>query len=251
MAEVVLLGTGRALPAPEQENTYMALVGEHHTVLVDCGGSPCRQLLLAGLELDRLDTLILTHFDPDHVYGVPALLMGLWLAGRREPLDIYALADTCELTQAMVALYRPERWPAMFAMRYHVVVPGPGTPLFDGPDFRVTAEPVQHFVPTMGVRVLNRRSGKTLAYSSDTEPCQGVLSLARGANLLLHEAAGETMGHSSAAQAGAAARDAGVARLVLVHYDARETPPDLLEQEARGVYNGFVRAGRDFDRFTW
>jgi ribonuclease Z len=166
-------------------------------------------------------------------------------------LDIYALADTCDLTQAMIALYRPERWPAMFATRYHVVAPEPGALLFDSPDFHVVAEPVQHFVPTIGVRVLNHRSRNVLAYSSDTEPCQGVLSLARGASLLLHEAAGATMGHSSAAQAGTVAREAGVDRLVLVHYDARETPPELLEQEARGVYSGFVRAARDFDRFTW
>jgi ribonuclease Z len=88
MPEVILLGTGRALPTASQENTYMVLAGRHGLVMVDCAGAPFRSLLKARLDPARLSALIITHFHPDHAYGVPSLLLSLWLAGRSETLDL-------------------------------------------------------------------------------------------------------------------------------------------------------------------
>ncbi|PKO21353.1 MAG: MBL fold metallo-hydrolase [Chloroflexi bacterium HGW-Chloroflexi-1] len=202
MAEAVLLGTARALPSVDQENTYLALVGEEHAVLIDCAGSPYRRLQQASLDPNHLDSVILTHFHPDHVYGLPALMLSLWLTGRQSPLEIHASADTSERTQALLALFHPEQWPAMFEIRYHVVAMEPGCAVLTSADFEITAAPVQHIVPTIGLRVINRISGAVLTYSADTEPCPNLRRLARGANLLIHEASGARKGHSSAAQAG-------------------------------------------------
>jgi ribonuclease Z len=251
MAELVVLGTAWALPSAGQENTYMALVGAHHTVLVDCAGSPYRQLLLAGLDPTRLDTLILTHSHPDHIYGVPSLLMSLWLAGRTSTLHIYAPGETVRAVQIMLPFYHPEDWPGMFEVSYHAVLLDGPRLLFDGPDFQVTAAPVRHLLPAIGLRVENHATGGVLAYSGDTEPSESVAKLALDASLLVHEAAGAGLGHSSAAQAGEIAQAAHAARLVLVHYGAEQTPPDQLAAEARGVYTGEVTAARDFDSFEW
>jgi hypothetical protein len=65
---------------------------------------------------------------------------------------------------------------------------------------------------------LSSRPKKTLVYSCDTEPCPEVERLAAGADILLHEAAGPFAGHSSATQAGDAARQAEVGVLYLIHY---------------------------------
>jgi len=251
MAEAVLLGTARALPTPDQENTYIALVGTEHVELVDCAGSPYRGLLIAGIDPARLDSVVLTHFHPDHVYGLPSLILSLWLAGRRSPLAIYATADTLADSQALLALFHPEQWPAMFMLDYHVIDMEPGCRVLTNSDFEITAAPVQHMVPTIGLRVLNRMSGAVLVYSADTEPCPNLRHLAARADLLIHEAAGARKGHSSAAQAGQLAQEVGSQKLVLVHYDAGETPPAELEREARCTFAGPVVAGRDLDRFVW
>jgi len=251
MAEAIFLGTGHAVPSLQQENTYIALAGEHHTVLIDCGGSPYRQALRANLDLSRLDVIILTHFHPDHVYGLPALLLALCLTGRQAPLKIYALPEISQSVQAMLALYHPEQWPAMFALSYHVIAPEPGTLVLNNSDFQITAAPVKHVIPTIGLRVLNHLSGNVLAYSSDTEPCHNVQLLAQNASLLIHEATGARPGHSSAAQAGVVAQKAGVRQLVLVHYDAQATPPEALKQAARRAFTGQVSVAQDFDHYPW
>jgi len=87
--------------------------------------------------------------------------------------------------------------------------------------------------------------GKSIAYSGDTEPAQSLVELARGVDLLLHEATGEGPGHSSPAQAGDVARQAGVGRLVLVHYPPQPDLFDIWLEQAQSSFDGPVELGRD------
>jgi len=63
---------------------------------------------------------------------------------------------------------------------------------------------VQHFIPTIGLRIEFLRSNRELAYSCDSESCSLVLRRAEGADVLIHEVSDLLLGHSSAAQAGKA-----------------------------------------------
>jgi ribonuclease Z len=91
--------------------------------------------------------------------------------------------------------------------------------------------------------------GRSVVYCTDTTYCPSAVELARGADLLIHEAtfaeADEGLAvrstHSTAAMAARVAREAGVARLVLTHFSPRyfpgnQTGPEDLLREARAVF---------------
>ncbi len=97
------------------------------------------------------------------------------------------------------------------------------------------------------------RPGRAIVISGDTAPCLATVEAAQGAELLIHDGsfaeeeaqrAAET-GHSTAGQAAALAREAGVRMLALVHVSSRYNVGQVLE-EARAVFEDTI-APRDFD----
>ena len=85
-----------------------------------------------------------------------------------------------------------------------------------------------------------------MAYSCDTEPCDQVVELAEGVDILLHESTGEGFGHSSAFQAGEVAQKAGAKVLYLIHYPPEEFGSQELICEAAANFQGEVRFTEDF-----
>ena len=251
MARVVALGTAAAVPDEGHANTYLAVEGEQGFFLIDCADSPLVRIQRAGLALERLRGLILTHFHPDHVFGVPILLMDIWLLGRAAPLPVYGLHDVLERFEAMMDLFRWREWPDLFPVPCRPVAEEVGALVLEDDEFRITGAPVEHMVPTLGLRVENKRSGGVVAYSSDTSPCDAVVALARGADILIHEAAKNTSGHSSATQAGEVARRAGAGRLVLIHYRPAPWQYDRWLEEAAVAFGGPVELAQDFGEYVF
>jgi ribonuclease Z len=73
-----------------------------------------------------------------------------------------------------------------------------------------------------------------------------VVRLADGADVLIHEASGTSLGHSSAGQAGQIAAQAEVGKLYLIHYPTGEYADGNLIAEARQHYQGGVDLATDF-----
>ncbi len=96
------------------------------------------------------------------------------------------------------------------------------------------------------------RRGRKVVYTGDTAPCPAVDELARGADVLIHDATSDESlreranryGHSSNVQAAEAARRAGAGALLLVHISPRYGEEDWarLLDEARRVFPGAVLA---------
>lgn len=246
MPRLIILGSSSAIATADHENTHMVIVGTERSVLVDCPGSPIVRLDRAGVDANSLTDVIVTHFHPDHVSGVPLLLLDLWLMGRRSPLDIHGLEPTLERLESLMDFHGWKKWPGFFPVNFHRVPSDEMTEVLATPEYRILSSPVKHFVPTIGLRLDVAKSRKTLAYSCDTEPCDQVRRLAEGVDVLIHEAAGAGLGHSSAAQAAQIATQAEAGRLLLIHYPTgRFQKGDPLE-EARQHYQGELALAEDF-----
>lgn len=250
MPKLTILGSSNAVPNERQENTHMALVlpsdsGKgQRTILIDCVGNPIVRLKQAGIALDSITDIILTHFHPDHVSGAPLLLMNAWLLGRKAPLTIYGLRHTMDRFRQLMVFYDWDRWPDFFDCNFVVIPEQEMQVIIDEASLKVYTSPVHHIIPTIGLRV--EVVGKVLAYSCDTEPCDEVVRLANGADILIHEATGEVFGHSSAAQAGKIARQAGANQLYLIHYHSDSLSNQRMIAEAQATFQGPATLAEDF-----
>lgn len=87
------------------------------------------------------------------------------------------------------------------------------------------------------------RPGRSVVYTGDTKPCDSVVELARGADILIHDSTfderlkdrAKEEGHSTSVQAASIAKQAKVKRLYLFHISPRydEDPTPLLDQARR------------------
>lgn len=246
MVRIIILGTANSIADHEHENTHLAVLSEEHTILVDCVGSPIVRLRQAKIEPLSLTDLILTHFHPDHVASVPLLLMDLWLLGRKQPLNIYGLLVTIQKMQEIMHLYQWDSWPNFFPVSFHPLPAEELTPVMQASDVTVLSSPVCHLIPTIGIRIESPSNGKTFAYSCDTSPCEQVVRLAKGVDVLIHEATGASPGHTSPGQAGEIATQAGAKSLYLIHYPVENFDPQAWEDEAQQNFSGPVRLAKDF-----
>ena len=242
MSKITFLGTASAVPDRNHQNTHFVVETEDGTILVDCVGNPIVRLQEAGIDPQSVTDLILTHFHPDHISGVPLLLMDLWLMGRKKPLHIYGLESVLDKFEKMMELFEWEEWGGFYPVHLHPVINPDRTSIINRVNLQVQASKVRHMIPAMGVRITV--PGGTVCYSTDTGPCVEVLNLAKDADILIHEASGSMGGHTSAREAGVIASDAGVKALVLIHYDPA-SEPEALRKEAQQSFSGEVIIAKD------
>jgi phosphoribosyl 1,2-cyclic phosphodiesterase len=244
--KVTLWGTRGSLASPGPEtaryggNTSCVEVraGAGETVLVLDAGTGLRRLGEAlPAALPRVD-LLLTHLHLDHIQG-----LGFFAPLYAEETEVHLwgpASTTLDLKARLTRYLSPPLFPVHLRdlpcpsrLHFHDM---PGGEFAIGP-FRVRADLVCHPGPTVGYRV--ETDAATLTYLPDHEPALGVrhfplseewtsgASLARGADLLIHDAQYtpeeyEThvgWGHSSWRQAFAFAGLVGARHLVPFHHD--------------------------------
>jgi ribonuclease Z len=234
MSTLYLLGSGAAVSDPHRTTTMLAFETGVSVIAVDCGGDAVQRLMAAGIALERLSAFILSHEHPDHVSGFPLVMEKLWLAGRREPLPVYGIAPALDQAERTFSSFDTSGWKGMPAILWREVTQEEGAKVLQDDHWKITASPGEHTVPVIGLRV--ETASGTVAYSCDTEPVASITRLARGADILVHEATGAGPGHSSARQAAEVAREAGAKRLLLVHLPPESDLGEAEMAQAREVF---------------
>lgn len=238
---VTVLGSSGSYAAPGNPCTGFLLTSDGASLLLDCGPGTLGPLQ-EHVSLEDLGAVIVTHSHPDHCLELPVLRVALRYYRPRPPLPVYAGAETWAIGDSLWG-----HGGADPTFERHVVAPGHRWQV--GP-FAVTTSAAVHPVETMAVKVT--ASGRSVAFSSDTGPSWDPASLGP-TDLLVHEAtvlhadrvaAGGV--HSSAKEAGAAARRVSAPRLVLTHLAPGSDVP-AFEAEAAGAYGAPVHAAQPGD----
>jgi ribonuclease Z len=281
---IVFLGTSAGTPTPERNMAAVAMAFDGRALLFDCGEGTQYRLQIAPLRAGAIEAIFITHLHGDHLFGLPGLLASLGMNGRSTPLHVYGPAGLLPFLQAVpypgipyplhVAevsgageVHRGDGYRVLAAPVEHSAPcfafclveddqPGrfdlsraaelgvPPGPMFGElqrgasvtlPDGRVVASS-DVLGPTRG--------GRRIVYCTDTRPCAAAAELARGADVLIHEATydlalateAKERFHATAAEAAEVAKAAGVRQLILTHFSPRYTDIGPLVEEARAVF---------------
>jgi ribonuclease Z len=247
-AKLHLLGTGAGATDAHRTTTMLAFSTETDAVLVDCGGDVLKRAMQAGIPIENIRAVILTHEHPDHVGGWALFVEKVWLHGRQEPILVYGPEAALEQADRNFGVYNTEHWKGLPEVSWQTVPLEEGVDFLDIGPLRFSGTPVDHGVPCMAVRVDNMETGGSVCYSSDTRPTETVARLGAGCDILVHEANGVNPVHSTAEDAAEIGRQAGCGRLVLVHLPAGMTNADL--SKAREIFSS-VELGEELAQYSF
>ena len=218
MKTIAYLGIASNSFGPLNTSSFSIEIGAEKWLLVDCGPDTPRQLKKIGIGFSQLQAVVLTHSHLDHCGGLPYLLFGRNLdilaakgAGSSLHPDETALTLICEpeLGSRLIDLLHFCHPEVKLQYAIHILdIRSFTTVPLNFASHLLRFVHTDHAVSTYGFRIEDSE-GHSLAYSSDTLPCEAFVSLADGVDTLIHEAmfpaestAGEKTKHSTSAQAG-------------------------------------------------
>ena len=222
--KIHFLGVGEACDERCPNTSLHVTTGKGQRFLIDCGFTTPHLYFGYYREPDELDAVWISHFHGDHFFGIPLLLLRFWEMGRKKKLVIAGQQGTREKVAAAMELAYPG---FMTRLMYHL-------------DF-AEIEPghVREIAGTNWSTAENVHSQRSLAlclddadhrifYSGDGRPTRETQTLARGCDLIVHEAFWldkEVENHGNIISCLEFVGKAGVKHLALVHLQrtCRET----------------------------
>jgi ribonuclease BN (tRNA processing enzyme) len=218
--ELTVIGSGTGVPSLRRGAPCLAVKAAGRLLVLDLGAGSLRSLLRLGFDFSAIDLLALTHLHPDHVGDlIPFLFATRYSLGytRREPFRLLAARGFARFHHRLNEAFAGWVEPPPGLMDLRELAP-------DAPDevreagLLIRSAPTNHTEGSLAFRV--EAEGRSLVYSGDTDESDSLVDLARGADLLVLEAANpfKVPGHLTPAEAGRLAAAAGVARLLLTHF---------------------------------
>ena len=195
---VTIVGCGDAFGSGGRSNTCFWLETGRNVLAVDFGASALPALKARALDPNRIDAVVLSHLHGDHFGGLPFLLLDAQFLSRRErPLLIAGPPGTRARLDALLEVFFPKSTASKWKFPWQVHEIEVGVPDEVLGHAIVTAE-VKHSsgAPSTALRISS--SGKTFAYSGDSEWTDALLPVANGADLFICECynyAGALPGH--------------------------------------------------------
>jgi ribonuclease Z len=257
--KITMLGTGAAFVDPDRAQSGVLVTlenGAHY--LLDCGAGIVRNMVRANVSPADVRVAFLTHLHHDHICDFPLYTITGWMWNRQGSPIVVGPKGTQQFCARLFAggafhadyLARsqyPARRKNLEAMQPEVMECSPGLAYKDEL-VAVHCDWVEHIpreiCECFGLRL--EAEGKAVAFSGDTSPCEAMLKLAQGADLLIHECTFPeafiehrkrsgvgTFAHTSPTELGVIAQRAGVKALVATHFGHFESTSPVIKQAGR------------------
>ncbi len=248
--ELRVLGAGSILPRVGYGSAGYALrpSADAPVTLLDCGPGSLRALAPAGVRLEEVRGVVLSHYHPDHCLDLFALFFA-----RRNPefrdlprLEVVGPPGLRNLVERIPdALGRWVVDPDLEVREVEFGADGRGRHRTGELDLECVR--TGHTADAVAWRI-ELPDGTSLVYTGDTGEVAELVALAHGADVLLSECSfPDGRGpehHLTPSGAARLARDAGVRRLILTHFYP-ETDPEAARRAASHIFGGPIEIARD------
>lgn len=274
---IILLGTkgGPRVGGTGRNNPSTLVLINDIPYVIDCGYGTTRQLLAAGVSLNRLRYIFITHHHSDHNLEYGTLFYNAWVTGLPARIDAYGPAGLEKMTRDFFSYMkldidvriedegRPDPRKQIFAhdiQKQGVVL--------QNDVVKVSAALVRHPLVKQAFAYRFDAKDRSVVLSGDTTYAPELAEFAKGADVLVHEVMYlpgiEALvkrlpnatrlrehllaSHTVPEDVGKIAARAGVMTLVLSHFVPGDDPSITDEQWMEGVrkhFSGRIIVGKD------
>ena len=225
--QITFLGTSSMVPTKERNQIAVFLSYGTEGILFDCGEGTQRQFKIAGISLQKVTKILLSHWHGDHVLGLPGLMQTLSSTNYTGTLEIYGPKGTKQRIEKMFEAFVFDK-----KLNFRVEEAKNGK-FFENNDFILESYFLEHGIETLGYSFMEKdkrkvdmvkakkfgipegpligklqqgneiiykgrkinpddatfmERGKKIAYVTDTILCEGCYKTAQDADLLICEA---------------------------------------------------------------
>lgn len=196
--KLVILGTNGGpaptLPGRPRHMTSHLMVSNGAAYVVDCGLGVTNQYARTGVPFSALKSVFITHHHPDHNSEYGTFLLIGWVQGMKLDVKAYGPPPLKQMTDDFLRAYKQtvDFWSedfhlaALHALETHEI--SAVGPVMQDDNVKVSATIVQHppVSPALGYRFDFK--DRSIAFSGDTVAAESMAKLAKGADVLVHEA---------------------------------------------------------------
>jgi ribonuclease Z len=151
MTNITFLGTGCMMPTKARNHAGVLLTYNKENILFDCGEGTQRQIRIAGIKPSKINRLCISHFHGDHVFGIAGLMSSMGSDEYAKKLKIYGPVGTKKFLENL--------WKSFCAkdiIDHEVFEIKKGGVFYESDDFYLEAERLDHSVPCIGFRFVEK-----------------------------------------------------------------------------------------------
>jgi ribonuclease BN (tRNA processing enzyme) len=263
--QIIFLGTGTPNIFSNRMGPSIAIKYEEEILLFDAGIGLVRRAKEAKLDISKLTTLFLSHLHSDHTVGLPDFMFTPSVSDRKTEIKILGPKGTQAMINSLRSAYQLDIQIRVEGLEkanpktytYNVVEFENGI-VYTNQTFTIESFPVKHGNwDAVGFKIT--APDKIIVYSGDTQPCETLIEVAKGCDVLIHEVYSlknfhlktpqwqnyHRNMHTSSKELALIAQKVSPKHLVLFHQLFWEQSPEGLVNEVKSNYKGMVINAKD------
>jgi len=148
--QLIFLGTSSMVPTKDRNHTSSFLRYKNEGIMFDCGEGTQRQLKVAGIKPSQVTKIIISHWDGDHVLGLPGLIQTLAMSEENKYLLVLGPEGSKKRFEHLFKAFEFHNKIDLDVREYKE------GRIYDCPEFAIHAHALEHKVPCYGFEFIEK-----------------------------------------------------------------------------------------------